>query len=103
MNHLQFITDTIAKYPDSQVMFDDPIKIKPSPHVYLFTAYGLWSGPDGVYVLDGGGDWHGPLKEDQANAGLMIASIYQRIRLMPAPVSVVVAKYDEVVNATIFE
>jgi hypothetical protein len=53
--------------------------------------------------MDGDGNWHGPLKEDQANAGLLISTIYQRLRLMPPPVSVVVAKYDEVVNATIFE
>lgn len=103
MNHLQFITDTVSKYPDRQVMFDDPLPIKPSPHIYLFTVYGLWAGPDGVYLLDGGGDWHGPLLESQTNARLMIASLYQRIKLMPAPVSVVVAKYDEVVNATIVE
>lgn len=103
MNHLQFITDAVNNYPDHQVMFDEPLKIKPSPHVYLFTAYGLWSGPDGVYVLDGVGDWHGPLKEDQVNADIMINSLYQRLKVMAPPVSVVVAKYDEVVNATIFE
>jgi hypothetical protein len=53
--------------------------------------------------MDDSGCWHGPLLESQVNAKLMIASLYQRIRLMPEPVSVVVAKYDEVVNATIFE
>jgi hypothetical protein len=103
MNHLQCITDTVNAYPDKQVMFDDAIKVKASPHMHLFSCYGVCVGPGGVYLLDGGGDWHGPLKEDQVNARLMIASLYQRIRLMPAPVSVVVAKYDEVVNATIFE
>lgn len=103
MNHLQFITDTINKHPDRQVMFDDAIKVKASPHMHLFSCYGACVGPGGLYLLDGGGDWHGPLKEDQTNAGLMIASLYQRIKILPAPVSVVVAKYDEVVNATIFE
>jgi hypothetical protein len=103
MNHLQFIIDTIAKYPDSRVMFDDGIQIKTSPHIYLFTVYGLWSGPDGVYLLDGGGDWHGPLREDQTNAGLMIASIYQRLKAMQVRPSVVIARYDNEVNATIVE
>jgi hypothetical protein len=84
-------------------MFDDAIKVKASPHVSLFSCYGACAGPDGIYLLDGGGDWHGPLKEDQLNASLLISSLYQRLKAMSPPVSVVVAKYDEVVNATIFE
>jgi hypothetical protein len=103
MNHLQFITDTINSYPDRQVMFNDAIKVKASPHMHLFSCYGACVGPGGVYLMDGAGDWFGPVKEDQANAGLLISSLYQRMRLLPPPISVVVAKYDEVVNATIFE
>jgi hypothetical protein len=103
MNHLQYITDTITKYPDHQVMFNDAIRVKASPHVLLFSCYGACVGPGGVYLLDDSGNWHGPVKENQANAGLLIASLYQRIRLLPPPVSVVVGKYDCDVNATIFE
>jgi hypothetical protein len=103
MNHLQFITDAITKYPDHQVMFNDAIRVKASPHVNLFSCYGACVGPDGVHLMDGDGFWHGPVKEDQVNARLMIASLYQRIRLLPPPVSVVVGKYDCDVNATIFE
>lgn len=103
MNHLQFIIDTIAKYPAGEVMFDDAIRVKASPHVHLFSCYGACIGRDGVYLLDGGGDWHGPLKENQVNAGLMIASIYQRLKAMKVRPSVVIARYDNEVNATIFE
>jgi hypothetical protein len=103
MNHLQFITDTVNKYPDHQVMFVDAIKVKASPHISLFTCHGACVGPDGMYLMDEVGEWHGPLLESQNNAGLMIASLYQRLKLMPPPASVVVAKYDEEVNATIVE
>ena len=103
MNHLQFITDTICKYPDHRVKFDDAVRVKASPHISLFTCHGACVGPDGIYLMDEVGEWFGPLKEDQANAGLMINSLYQRLKVMPPPVSVVLAKYDQEVNATIFE
>lgn len=103
MNHLQFITDAINKYPDQQVMFDDAIRIKGSPHLLLFSCHGACVAPDGVHLMDGEGMWHGPIKNDQINAGLVIGSIYQRLRMMPPPVSVVVGKYDYDINAVIFE
>lgn len=103
MNHLQFITDTVNNYPDHKVMFDDAIRVKASPHIALFACHGACVGPDGVYLMDGEGEWFGPLKEDQLNAGLMISSLYQRLKIMAPPVSIVVAKYDEIVNAIIFE
>jgi hypothetical protein len=84
-------------------MFDDAIRVKASPHIALFTCYGACVGPDGVHLMDDAGEWHGPLKEDQVNAGLMISSLYQRMRLLLTAVSVVIAEYDESVNATIFD
>lgn len=103
MNQLQYIIGSLKNYPDHQVMFSDAIRVKASPHIPVFTCFGACVGPDGVYLMDGDGEWHGPLKEDQVNAGLMISSLYQRMRLMPPPVSVVVGKYDEELHATIFE
>jgi hypothetical protein len=102
MNHLQYITDAIIKFPDHRVVFDDAIKVKASPHITLFVCAGACVGPDGVYLMDYAGEWHGPLKEDQVNAGLMISSLYQRLKVMSVP-SVVVGSYDCEVNAIIFE
>lgn len=102
MNHLQYITDSLSKFPDHRVTFDDVIRVKASPHIALFSCCGACVGPDGVYLMDDAGEWHGPLKEDQVNAGLMISSLYQRLRVMAIP-SVVVANYDCEVNAIIFE
>jgi len=103
MNQLQFITDSLNAYPDHRVAFDDVIRVKSSPHIALFSCHGACVGPDGVYLVDYEGEWHGPLKEDQVNAGLMISSLYQRLKVLQIPVSVVVANYDCEVNATIFE
>jgi hypothetical protein len=102
MNQLEFITQSVAAYPDRRVVFDVAIKVKSSPHVALFNCYGAWVGPDGVYLMDYEGEWHGPLKDDQINAGLIISSLYQRLKVMSIP-SVVVAQYDCEVNATIFD
>lgn len=103
MNHLEYITEAVKAHPDGQVIFTEPLKIKTSPHIFLITVYGLWVGPTGVYLLDGSGTWYGPLLETQANAGFMINSIYQRVKMLPCPPSVVVGKYDQEVNAVIFE
>lgn len=103
MNPLTEITQITSAYPNKEVMFDEPLKIKSSPHTHLFTAYGACVGKDGVYVLDGAGDWHGPLLDSQVNSEFMINSLYQRLKGMQLKPSVVVAKYDQEVNATIFD
>ena len=103
MNQLQYITDSVNAHPDHRVMFDDVVRVKASPHIPVFTCYGACVGPDGVYLMDYEGEWHGPLKENQVNAGLIISSLYQRMKLLPPPVSVVIAEYDCDVNAIIFE
>jgi hypothetical protein len=103
MNQLVEIVKIAGTYPDGQVLFDEPLQVKSTPHRHIFTAYGVWSGSDGIYVLDGGGDWHGPLHEKQANAGFVICSLYQRLKALPAQPSVVVANYDQEVNVVIFE
>jgi hypothetical protein len=102
MNKLLEIVQLAGAHPDGQVIFSEPLVIKSSPHWHLFTAYGVWSGPNGLYVLDGAGDWHGPVEENQGNAEFMINSIYQRLKVLPVP-SVIVANYDQEVNAVIFE
>jgi hypothetical protein len=102
MNKLTEINQITSQH-NGEILFDDPLQIKSSPHRHLFTAYGVCVGPDGVYVLNGAGEWHGPLLEKQVNSSLMINSIYQRLKSIQMKPSVVVASYDNNVNATIFE
>lgn len=82
MNHLEQITQLTNSYPDGQIFFDDPIKVRQAPHQPVFTVYGIWSGSSGLFVLDGGGEWHGPLLAEQSNGELMINSIYQRMKIL---------------------
>jgi hypothetical protein len=103
MNQLEFIRQSITSLPRQSILFKDAIVIKHSPHIALFTCWGACVAPDGVYLMDGNSEWRGPLKEDQVNAALIISSLYQRMKIMPLPVSVVVAQYDNDVNATIFD
>lgn len=103
MNHLQFITEAVNGFPGHRVMFDDAIRVKASPHIALFTCHGACVGPDGVYLMDSEGEWHGPLKEDQVNAGLVISSLYQRLKVLQLMPSVIIAEHDAEVNATIFD
>lgn len=82
MLQLQQINDLAKCHPDGQVLFDDPIKVRSAPHQPVFTVYGVWAGSDGLFVLDGGGEWHGPLLPEQQNGDLMINSIYQRMKIL---------------------
>lgn len=70
------------EFPQGKVYFDDPVKVKKTPHHHLFTAYGIWAhGVNGVWLLDGAGTWH-HLEEKDDNAGYVIASMAQRLRLL---------------------
>lgn len=102
MNKLSEIQQITSQH-NGQLMFDDALQIKSSPHTHLFTAWGLCVGPDGIYVMNGEGDWYGPLLESQVNSEFMINSIYQRLKAIQLKSSVVIASYDQDVNAIIFE
>lgn len=102
MNKLAEINQ-IASQRNGEVLFDEPLHIKSSPHTHLFTAWGVCTGPDGLYVMDGLGKWHGPLLQEQGNSEFMINSLYQRLKAPELKTSVVVASYDKEVNAVIFE
>ena len=103
MNQLIEIAQIANTFPEGRIILSDALYIKSSPHRHIFTAYVGWSGADGVYVLDGEGKWHGPLHEKQANAGLMISSLYQRLKAIQLDHSGVVAANDQYVNAIIVE
>lgn len=83
MSLLPTISTMLSEFPDSKTMLDVPIKVMSSPHAHVFTIYGAWNGEGGVWLLDGEGDWHGPLLETQLNANYIINSLYQRLKLGP--------------------
>jgi len=81
MSLLTDISSMLSKYPDSKAMLHEPIKVNGSPHQHVFTIYGAWAGEDGVWLLDGVGEWHGPLLETQINGNYLINSLFQRLKL----------------------
>lgn len=70
------------QYEDGQVIFEDELKIKSSPHILVFTCFGVWAGDNGIFLLDGSGSWHGPLLESDVNGKEVTASVYQRLRIL---------------------
>lgn len=81
----------------NKVLFNSPVMVKKTPHIHLFTAFGVMTDNKEVGVLDGEGNWH-ELKADQMNAEYIIGSLYQRLRLTE---KVYVAKQDTDVNAMV--
>lgn len=82
MSTLDEIKQMCLQYPDGRVLFNDPLKIKASPHVAVFTAYGAWTGDNGIFLMDAEGNWHGPLLESDVNGKLVISSVFQRLRIL---------------------
>lgn len=62
--------------------FDTSVEVKTSPHTYPFSAWAVCVSPkDELYVMDADEQWHQVELEDM-NAGLVIGSLYQRLKLM---------------------
>ena len=62
--------------------FDAAVEVKATPHSVPFSAWGVCVSPSNdLYVMDAGEQWH-KVELGDANATLVIGSLYQRIRLM---------------------
>jgi hypothetical protein len=62
--------------------FETSVEVKTTPHTYPFSAWAVSVSPNDVlYVMDADEQWHGVELEDM-NAGLVIGSLYQRLKLM---------------------
>lgn len=82
-NYLSGAIEKITNaHGENEMYFDDPIKIKSTPHTHVFTIYGAKVKDGKCYLMDGGGEWHGPLEASQANAEYVITGLYQRLKSM---------------------
>lgn len=62
--------------------FDSSVEVKTTPHTYPFSAWAVSVSPkDELYVMDAGEQWH-RVELDDMNVGLVISSLYQRLKLM---------------------
>ncbi len=78
MSQLSAIESILSQSETGKVMLADPVQVS-LPHNMTFNVYGAWLGPDGVYLMDGTGDWHGPILETQLNAPAIIACLHHRL------------------------
>lgn len=81
MNLLSEISTMLTEYPDGKAILHEPIKVKSAPHQHMVTIYGAWQGENGIWLLGGDGEWHGPLLETQMNGVYIINSLFQRLKL----------------------
>lgn len=62
--------------------FNSAIEVKVTPHSYPFTAWAVCVSPkDDLYLMDSDEQWH-KLELGDMNAGLVIGSLYQRLKLL---------------------
>lgn len=79
MTTLETIQQIVESH-NREIIFDDPVKVKKTPHELVFTCYGIHV-ENGVWLMDGAGQWY-QLEESDQNAKLVINSLYQRLRAM---------------------
>lgn len=82
MNILQTIEQIVYGYPDHQINFDNPVRIKITPHQNSFEVWAVNKNDTGLWLMDKDGQWHGPLQENQVNADKVINSLYQRLKAL---------------------
>lgn len=62
--------------------FDSKVEIKTTPHTPAFAAWAICVSPaDKLFVMDADEQWH-ELDLTDTKAGLIVSSLYQRLRLM---------------------
>ena len=62
--------------------FDTAIEVKVTPHSFPFNAWAVCVSPkNDLYVMDSNEQWHQVELTDD-NVGLVIGSLYQRLKLM---------------------
>lgn len=78
MTLLQTIQNIVLTYPDHEVRFDQPTEIHFPTGSFECYALQMDTG-EGLFLMDGQGEWHGPLQENQVNAGVVIQALYKRL------------------------
>lgn len=62
--------------------FKDVVEVKLTPHTHPFSAWAVCvSAKDELYVMDRNEEWH-QIELSDTNVGLVVGSLYQRLRLM---------------------
>lgn len=79
MSDLINIRKHLEALPDNKLMLQEPISIKATEHISVFTCWGVGVSDQGVFLMDADQQWHGPLKTHQKNAGALISGLCSRL------------------------
>lgn len=79
---IQSIADLTQENFNGKKLFDDPVRVKNSPHSWPINIHGVEVGPgSGIWLMDNDQKWH-KLEETNITAPLIANSILQRIKLL---------------------
>lgn len=79
MNKLQTIKEIVRERQDETIRFDEPVIIR-KHHVSLMECWAI-AVHENLWLMDQLMEWH-KLEESDMNAGLVISSIYQRMKML---------------------
>jgi len=84
MHKLIEITQALNSKPYQEVYFHLPVKPKlPFGSFLIYAAKVVKSeaipSNNGIWLMDGEGEWHGPLRESEMNAEFIIHALYNRL------------------------
>lgn len=84
MHKLVEISKMLNNYRDGKVMFDAPVlAILPNRE---FRIHGVHKSEEhGIWLLEGSGEWYGPLLATQLNGEILINAIHSRLKLIEEP------------------
>lgn len=75
------ISKMLNNYLEGKVKFDVPVvAILPCN---TFSIYGAQKSEEhGIWILEGSGEWHGPLMSTQVNGEILIDALYDRLKMI---------------------
>lgn len=79
------IRDLSQQIGIDEKIFDEPIRVKKTPHDEIFRIYGF-AVKDNVYVMDSAGEYH-DLQPEQANVEYVANALLQRLKSMYAKIA----------------
>jgi len=78
MNKLIEISKILNYLPNREWYFNEPVVVS-LPHENYFVN-GISKGPKGIGVMDGAGNWHGPLLSSSINSIRVIDAIHNKLK-----------------------
>lgn len=69
----------LIKENSGDIIFDEPTIINDQFGNRIFTAFGAAAEGERLFLLDGAGEWHGPVLLEDRNGDIIIKAIYDHL------------------------